>query len=80
MDCSCYELRGQWTAQGVYFVSRMKDNAVYEAVGKRPVPQKRHILRDEAIELRGLKAQDKDHYPVRLIELYAPLQLGSQFK
>jgi IS4 transposase len=67
-----YELWGRWTAQGVYFVSRIKQNAVYEAVGERPVPQNRHILRDEAIELRGLKAQDKCPYPLRLIEIYDP--------
>lgn len=67
-----YELWGQWSAQGVYFVTRMKDNAVYEAVGERPVPQNRNILRDEAIELRGLKAQDKCPYPLRRIEVYDP--------
>jgi hypothetical protein len=67
-----YKLWGQWTAQGVYFVSRIKQNAVYEAVGERPVPQNRHILRDEAIELRGLKAQEKCPYPLRLIEIYDP--------
>jgi hypothetical protein len=67
-----YELWGRWTAQGVYFVSRIKRNAVFEAVGERPVPQNRHILRDEAIELRGLKAQDKCPYPLRLIEVYDP--------
>ena len=67
-----YELWGQWTAQGVYFVSRIKQNAVYEAVGERPAPQNRHILRDEAIELRGFKAQDKCPYPLRLIEVYNP--------
>ena len=67
-----YELWGRWTAQGVYFVSRIKQNAVYEAVGERPVPQNRHILRDEAIELRGLKAQEKCPYPLRRIEIYDP--------
>ena len=67
-----YELWGQWTAQEVYFVSRLKDNAVYEAVGERRVPKNRNILRDEAIELRGLKAQDKCPYPLRLIEVYVP--------
>ena len=67
-----YELWGRWTAQGVHFVSRIKRNAVFEAVGERPVPQNRHILRDEAIELRGLKAQDKCPYPLRLIEVYDP--------
>jgi IS4 transposase len=67
-----YELWGQWSSQGIYFVTRMKDNAVYEAVGERPVPQNRNILRDEAIELRGLKAQDKCPYPLRRIEVYDP--------
>jgi hypothetical protein len=67
-----YKLWGQWTAQGVYFVSRIKQNAIYETVGERPAPQNRHILRDEAIELRGLKAQDKCPYPLRLIEVYNP--------
>jgi hypothetical protein len=67
-----YELWGQWTAQGVYFVSRIKQNAIYETVGERLAPSNRHILRDEAIELRGLKAQDKCPYPLRLIEIYNP--------
>jgi IS4 transposase len=67
-----YELWGRWTAQGVYFVSRIKRNAVFEAVGERPVPQNRHILRDEAIELRGLKAQENCPYPLRVIEVYDP--------
>ena len=67
-----YELWGRWTARGVYFVSRVKDNAVYEAVGERRVPQNRNILRDEAIELRGFKAQEKCPYPLRRIEVYVP--------
>ena len=67
-----YKLCGQWTAQGVYLVTRLKDNAVYEAVGERAVPQNRNILRDEAIELRGFKAQEKCPYPLRLIEVYIP--------
>jgi transposase len=41
-------------------------------VGERAVPQNRNILRDEAIELRGPKAQDKCPYPLRLIEVYDP--------
>ena len=41
--------------QGVYFVTRMKDNALYEVVGERKVPQNRNILKDELIELTGLR-------------------------
>jgi hypothetical protein len=42
-----YGLFAQWTAQGVFFVTRMKDNARYEAVGDKAVPKNRNILRDE---------------------------------
>jgi hypothetical protein len=65
-----YELFGRWTAQGVYFVTRMKENAQYEVVGDKKVPQNRNILKDELIELRGLKALEKCPYPLRRIEFY----------
>jgi hypothetical protein len=67
-----YDLFGRWTAQGIYFVTRMKDNAVYEVVGERRVPQNRHILKDELIELRGLGAIEKCPCPLRRIEAYDP--------
>jgi len=67
-----YALFGQWTSDGVYFVTRMKDNAVYEAVGDREVPQNRQVLKDEQIELRGPKAMEKCTYPLRRIEVYVP--------
>jgi len=67
-----YELLGRWTAQGVFFVTRMKGNALYEAVGERPVPQDRNILKDELIELRGIQAREKCPYPLRRIEVYDP--------
>ncbi len=65
-----YALFGRWTAQGVYFVTRMKDNTLYEAVGEKEVPQNRNILKDEMIELRGLKAIEKCPYPLRRIEVF----------
>jgi hypothetical protein len=65
-----YELFGRWTSQGVYFVTRMKENAVYEVIRENKVPRKRHILKDEIIELRGLKAFEKCPYPLRRIEFY----------
>ena len=67
-----YKLFGLWTAQGVHFVTRMKENALYEVVGERPVPQNRNILKDELIELRGSKAEEKCPYPLRRIEVYDP--------
>ena len=67
-----YELFGRWTFQGVYFVTRMKDNALYRVVSQKEVPQNRHILKDEIIELSGLKAFPKCPYRLRRIEFYDP--------
>jgi IS4 transposase len=65
-----YDLFGRRRAQGVYFVTRMKEYAVYEVVGERRVSQNRHVLKDELIELKGLKAIEKCPYPLRRIEAY----------
>ncbi len=67
-----YALFGQWTSQGVYFVTRMKDNALYEVLGENDVPKNSHVLKDEMIELRGPKAIEKCPYPLRRIEVYDP--------
>jgi len=67
-----YALFAQWTAQGVFFVTRMKDNAIYEVVGEKNVPQNGHILQDELIQLTGPKAEEKCPYPLRLITVYDP--------
>jgi len=67
-----YALFGRWTAQGVYFVTRMKDNALYEVIGEKEVPRNRNVLKDEMIELRGPKAIEKCPYPLRRIEVYDP--------
>ena len=67
-----YGLFGKWTAQRVYFVTQMKENALYEVVGEKKVPQNRNILKDELIELRGLGAIERCPYPLRRIEVYNP--------
>ena len=69
-----YALFGHWTAHGVYFVTRMKDNSLYEVVKKNKVPQNRHILKDEIIELRGLGAYEKCPYRLRRIEFFNPIK------
>ncbi len=48
-----YKLFSKWTEQGVYFVTRRKDNAVYEVTETREIPQNRSILSDEIIQLTG---------------------------
>jgi hypothetical protein len=67
-----YSLFAQWTAQGVFFVTRMKGNALSVVVGERGLPQNRNILKDELIQLTGSKAEEKCPYPLRRIEVYVP--------
>ena len=67
-----YGLWGQWCSNRVYFVTRLKDNALYEVIGSQAVPQHRHVLKDEQIELRGPKAIEKCPFPLRRIEVEDP--------
>ena len=67
-----YGLFGKWTAQGVFFVTRMKDNALYEVVETREVPQNRNILGDQIIRLTGIKAEEKCPNLLRRVEAYDP--------
>ncbi len=52
-----YALFGRWTMAGVYFVTRLKDNAAYEVVEECQVPANRNILADQIIRLTGVQAQ-----------------------
>ncbi len=52
-----YALFGRWTMAGVYFVTRLKDNAAYEVVNQCQLPTNRGILADQLIRLTGAKAQ-----------------------
>ncbi len=44
-----YEWFMSLTEQGVYFVTRLKENADYGVVEKREIPQRRGVLRDERV-------------------------------
>jgi hypothetical protein len=60
------------TLQGVFFVTRLKDNAVYRVVGTRAVPEKGGVVRDELIALTGTGAGAKCPYPLRRVEVADP--------
>ena len=70
MGYTDYTLYGKWTAQGVFFVTRMKDNAVYRVVKNLPVPQHRNILSDQIIRLTGVNAADKCPHDLRRIVVW----------
>jgi hypothetical protein len=63
-----YALFGQWCAEQVYFVTRMKSDARYEVVRERQVPQNRGIVSDQIIRLSGAGAADKCPCELRRVE------------
>jgi hypothetical protein len=67
-----YELFGRWTDEGVYFVTRLKDNAVYEVAKDLPVPQKRgsSVIKDQIIRFTGQGAKKKCPHELRLVTFY----------
>ena len=65
-----YALFGRWTADGVYFVTRMLPNAVYKVVREDRVPQNRNILRDDIIQLASKYAFERCPHRLRRIEFY----------
>lgn len=52
-----YELFRNWTAQEIYFVTRLKDNAAYAVERECAVPANRNIRSDQLIRFTGEKAQ-----------------------
>jgi hypothetical protein len=65
-----YRLFAKWTEQEVYFVTRMKKDAVYIVKESRDVPKNRSILKDEIIQFTGTSAK-KCPYPVRKVTYYS---------
>jgi hypothetical protein len=63
-----YRLFADWTDAGVFFVTRMKDNALFEVVEERAPPQNRNILKDQTIRLTGTGAAGKCPHLLRRIE------------
>ena len=67
-----YRLFGEWTEQGVYFVTRMKDNTRYVITEAREPPKARGIVADQMIELTGVHAEARCPHPLRRIEAIRP--------
>lgn len=64
-----YELYGRWTAQRVFFVSRLRDNARFDVVEDRALaPTQRHVLKDQIIRLNAQYGYDKCPYLLRRVE------------
>jgi hypothetical protein len=67
-----YQLYESWTKQKVYFVTRLKDNANYRVVERRPVPENGNVRCDQTIEFTGFYSQEKCSVPLRRISYWDP--------
>ena len=65
-----YAWFGQLTTDAVFFVTRLKDNALYEVVERRRVPEHSSVRRDEVIQLTGAEAETKCPHRLRRVEVY----------
>lgn len=68
-----YTLFQQWCDAGVWFVTRMKDNAIYEVVEPRRVPRRGNILSDAVVGLCGPGALDKCPALLRRVVVWDPV-------
>ena len=65
-----YKLFAYWTAQKIFFVTRLKENADYDVVSMRPVPQKGNITADETIRFRSHYAQKNCPHHLRRVAVW----------
>jgi len=68
-----YALFGKWTDRGVFFVTRLKDNAAYEVVESAMGPLPHNILADDLIRFTGVKAVKDCPHPVRRVVVWDPV-------
>ena len=64
-----YELYARWTERGVYFVSRLRDNAVYEVVEERALVRGSNVLRDQIIRLSSDHGAARCPHLLRRVEV-----------
>ncbi len=67
-----YQHWGNWTKDGIYFVTRVKNNADYKVVKSNQVPKNKNILKDQLIKLKGFYSKQKCPYHLRLVEISIP--------
>jgi len=65
-----YELFWRWTQEGVFFVTRQKDNASYSVLEEKPIPKHRNILSDQIIELDVFYSRKKHPGVLRRLEVW----------
>lgn len=59
-----FDLFDKWNRSGVFFVTRLKDNAAYEVIQDYAVPSHSNVLQDQDIRFTGYQTSNK--YPGQL--------------
>jgi IS4 transposase len=65
-----YEQFSRWTEDGIFFVTREKDNAAYRIIENRSVPENRNIIKDQLIEYTGHESIKKCPHTLRRVEVW----------
>jgi hypothetical protein len=65
-----YRMFSTWTAEGVYFVTRLKDNAKFSVVQMNSVPANRNILSDQVIKFENFPSRRKCPDHLRMIKVW----------
>jgi hypothetical protein len=65
-----YRLFAAWTEADVFFVTRAKQNMIYEVLEEREVPRRGNVLSDETIRLTGVGAAQKCPHLLRRIVVW----------
>jgi hypothetical protein len=59
----------QLTHQGVFFVTRLKDNASYEVVETKPISPGTNVRKDQIVFFHGQAEPDREHF-FRIVEIW----------
>jgi hypothetical protein len=65
-----YKLFGSWTEQGIFFVTRLKENAVYTVLEENLIPTTGNVLRDQLIRFNGFYAQKDCPHILRTVVVW----------
>jgi hypothetical protein len=65
-----YALFGRWTIAGVFFVTRLKDNAAFAIEAEFATPENRNIRADQIVCLTGAQAQTDCPGPLRRVVVW----------
>ncbi len=65
-----FDLFAQWNNSGVFFVTRLKSNAIYEVVKDCPPPQHSNVLTDKLIQFTGYQSRQKFPWLLRRVVVW----------